>query len=579
VIRTATIVFAVAFAVHAAALVPYRSDPFYEQTIADATSYHEMASRIATDGLGSVPVFHQAPLFPVVLSWLYRAIDGADARAFAAHLLSALLGSAAIALLVPIGRAAFGSVSAGIAAAAAAILHAPFIYYDLKLLPVSIALATQAAALVLFDTARSRPGPRASLVAGAAWGIAALARAECLLFVPLGAVGLARGSVRRAGALAATLFCAGVALGILPATIHNLRRGDFVLVASSAGENLFLGNQRGATGGHTPLAPGVADLFSQRAAAEAIAERELGRPASPSQVSSFWAKRAVHEIAADPAAWVGLVLRKLGRALHPGDPSDLYPFAIERSLWLEVLWLLPVSTACFLLLCGVGSLLAWRHGIVRAWPVAALAGVNLAAQLVFFTDSRLRIPFLFSLAPFGGYAAVATARAWRAGKRALPLALGVAVLVAAVGGAVLVRPGARDAVRTAAVLSTLDRTEEALEVLAPFLETASPDPAVLDHAGWLRQKRGELDLARALYLRALERGRTVEGARQTRSRLAAVCERLGRFDEARHQHDLAVDAGDPSAGALVERGRFLERQGDLEGARRDFERARALSPR
>ena len=40
-------------------------------------------------------------------------------------------------------------------------------------------------------------------------------------------------------------YLAGVVLVIVPVTLHNLRQGDFVVVASSGGENLFIGNQRG----------------------------------------------------------------------------------------------------------------------------------------------------------------------------------------------------------------------------------------------------------------------------------------------------------------------------------------------
>lgn len=575
---TATVVFLVALAVHVVAFFQYRADPFFVRYIADAASYDEMAARIAADGLTSVGVFHQAPLFPVVLSWLYSAVESPTSRADWAHLLQAALGSLAMAFLVPIARSAFGSPRAGVAAAVVAVLHAPFVYYDLKLLPVAIALATQTAALLALFAAVRRPCVALATLAGVGWGVAALARAESVLFVPLALVAVARAGRSGRRALLATVCGIGVVLGVAPATVHNVRQGDVVLVASAAGENLFVGNQRGAQGGHTALAPGVGDLFSQRHIARAVAGRELGREVTPSEVSEFWARRALDEIAADPAAWMRLEIRKLARVFDPGDPTDLYPFALERRHYLTVLWLLPVSCACLLVLAAIGLWFAARHRVRGCWPVAALAGVNLVAQLTFFTDSRLRVPLFFALVPFAGYAVSVGIRMWSDGRRTAPAAMAAVVLSAAIAGTVLVRPSDRDAVRMAAVLSSLDRLDEGLEVLAPPLRRDAPDSSVLDQAGWIRQKRGDLEEARGLYLRALDTEDSPLRARQTRTRLAMVCERLGQYDDALRHHTMAVESGEPSPGALVERGRFLRRRGDLTGARSDFRHAAALAP-
>jgi Flp pilus assembly protein TadD len=295
-------------------------------------------------------------------------------------------------------------------------------------------------------------------------------------------------------------------------------------------------------------------------------------------VSSYWTRRAVQEIAADPGAWLKLVARKLARAFDPGDPTDLYPLAIERRHWLPTLWLLPASTACLLLLAAIGCVVAWRERALDAWPLLALVGWNLAVQLAFFTDSRLRLPFHFFLVPLAGHAVAVSLRAWRNGRRLLPAVTGALAIVAAIGGTLALAPSDRDAVRAAAVLSSLDRLDESLAVLEPSLRTDDPDPSVLDQAGWVRHKRGDLEHARDLYLRAIERERSSARVRQSRSRLAAVYEKLGATDEARRQHDLAVAGGEPSPGALLERARFAIRQEDVGAARRDLARAIELAP-
>jgi hypothetical protein len=271
------VIFGVCLLVQVALLLQYRGSPFHELPVSDALSYHEWAKRIAEHGIVGEPVFHQSPLFPILLGKLY-AVAGEGLRADAALLLQILLTSIAISLLVPLGRAYLGSTGAGLIAAVIALLHAPFAFHALKLLPLPLALATQALALLLLARAREQTSPLVSIGAGLALGVATVARAEMLLFVPL-AFGWLLGSpaARGRGYRPALFLVLGTVLAISPVTLHNLLRGDPVLIASAAGENLYIGNQRGADGGHTPLHPQAGDLFSQRLLAERIAEEASGR--------------------------------------------------------------------------------------------------------------------------------------------------------------------------------------------------------------------------------------------------------------------------------------------------------------
>jgi hypothetical protein len=282
-LAAALALFVAALALHAPVWSQHRHDPFAATHISDALSYHLWAQRIAEKGLSAEPVFHQSPLFPVMLGLLYRS-----AGERAALLMQAMLLSAAVALLVPLGRLYLGSTAAGIAAAAIALLHGPFVFHAMKLLPIPLALATQALALVLLAFARRSGRWWPALLCGAAWGVAALARSEMLLFLP---VALAALWWREGGAkrwLAPLCCLCGALLAVAPATLHNAGKGDFVPIASAAGENLYIGNQRGADGGHKPLHPKAGDLFSQRALAEVVAEGEQGRELRPSEISAHW---------------------------------------------------------------------------------------------------------------------------------------------------------------------------------------------------------------------------------------------------------------------------------------------------
>ncbi len=573
--------FVLAAVVHLPAWWQYAKDPYSQTLVSDALSYDQWAQQIVGRGLAAEPVFHQAPLFPVLLSWIYRAVS-AGARWNAAIAAAIVLTSLAVALLVFVGRFYLGSAVAGAAAALLVVLHGPFAFCSLKLLPVPLALATQAAALVALGRVRERPTTLAACLAGAAMGIAALARSEVLLFAPLAFASVAAAPVAARGAWRARLaffFFVGVTLGIAPATLHNLRRGDSVLIASSSGENLYIGNRRGAQGDYTPLHPKAGDLFSERVLAREVAEKEAGRSLRASQVSAYWRRKAVAEVFSDPAGWLRLEVRKLGRILDPGDPTDIYSFPLERSLYLTVLYALPLST-WFLLVSGVmGLVVALRSLRRRAWPLVAFVATQLAVLLLFFVNTRLRLPLLFSLAPFGGLALTEGWRMWREGwQRSLVGIAAAALSIAGVAGAALTRPQPRDLVRLASVLSTQNRPDEGLRVLAPLLSASPPYALALDQAGWLLQKKGDLAGARERYRQALAAGMPRGRAPQTRTRLALVLEEFGEFDAAATEHDAAVADAGADAGTYYERGMFRLRRGERDAAVLDLEEAVRRDP-
>ncbi|HEX5044486.1 MAG TPA: tetratricopeptide repeat protein [Candidatus Polarisedimenticolaceae bacterium] len=559
-VRATALVFAAALVLQVVLLLDDRDNPFRQILVSDARSYAEWAERLAGGGLRAEPTFYQAPLFPLLLAAVPRMAWPA---------LQALLSAAALALLVPVGRLAFGGVAPGVAAAIAAALHGALPFHGLKILPVPLALATQGAALLALLLARARPSPRRALAAGALAGLAALARAEMLLWIPVAAAALWRKG--------AWLLAGAAALVILPVTLHNAREGGFVPIASSGGDNLFVGNQRGATGAVGALDPRAGDLFSMRALSRKLAEEAEGRPLDPAEVSAHWTRRALHEIGADPAAWLRLLGRKLGRVLHPGDPNDLYSLPLERARYLPTLQPLRLSAWPLLALAACGIVLGVRAAtFARSWPALALAACNLAALVLFFVSTRLRLPLLYALAAFAGHALATGVAAYRTERLRVSLAAGALALLV-LAGAVLEKPAPRDRLRLASVLSIAGRLEEGLEVLVPCT-ARDPDALCLDQRGWLLERRGSLVPAAEAYTQALARGLPAGRAPSTHSRLAGVLDRLGRPEDAAREHDAAVADPAGGAGARVERARFRARHGDLSGALDDLRQAERLEP-
>lgn len=582
VVIAAVSLFVLALIVHALTFAQYRADPFMTTYISDAQSYDEWARRIATHGLSPEPVFYQAPLFPILLSTIYRTGTAEDVVP-RTILFQILACSLAIALLAPIGRQYLRSTAAGVAAGLLALAYAPIAFHAMKLLPIPLALLTQATALLTIGLARSARRPWMAALAGIATGVACLTRAEILLFVPVAVLALYPSATPAPGRrrwAAPLLFLVGLGLTLAPATAHNQARGDRVLISASAGENLFIGNQRGADGGHTPLHDQAGDLFSQRALAEIVAEEELGEQLRPSQISAYWRTRAVEEILAEPGSWLVLEARKLWRIFHPGDPTDMYSLPLERGHYLTALYMLPLSSLGLWLLAAIGILLASKRCPQTSWPAIAFLGIHVAVLLVFFVSTRLKMPLMFFLTPFAGFAVV---ELWRRRKQATWRAAIVLVVVALLATSAhwvfFLRPSVREQLRLVSVLSIESRLDEALALLDPLVNDPDPDPLALDHAGWVRSKKGDLLIAQTLYLRALEIGLPSPSREaQTNSRLASVLERLGQVEQAGSHHDAAVAVAPDSAGAHVERGKFLLRQNRPVEAIVDLQEAARLAP-
>lgn len=575
----AVLVFVAALTSHLPAWIQYPADPFSQTLVSDAQAYDEWARQIAGDGFQSQPVFHQAPLYPVLLSCVYRVSPASGPR-HPVIALQVLLTSAALAGFVFLGRRFLADPYAGVAGAAIAILHGPFVFHSLKLFPVALALATQCGALLALAAARRRPTLFMAIAAGVALGFAALARAEVLLFAPVAAVAVALARARGGGRFgAATAFLVGVLVGASPATLHNLNRGDFVLIASSGGENFYIGNQRGAGGDYTPLHPKAGDLLSERVLAQQIADAESGRNLLPSEVSTFWRRKAFSEISAAPGAWLGLEWKKLARILHPGDPNDSYSFPLERAHFLTSLWLFSVPAWTLIGLGGWGIALALKRNPGGSWPLAAFVAVQALTLLVFFVNTRLRLPLLFFLAPFAGAAIVDWLRLARAHRMTWTAWSGAAATCGlTIAGFVWTTPSPRDTLRLASVLSTQGRTGEGLAVLKPLLYSSPAYAPALDQAGWLLQKQGNCAEASRRYREALQAGLAPGLAVQTRTRLAMMLEKCGDVSGAAAEHERAASDPEANAGTFYERGLFLIRQGDTASGAAELRRAAKLDP-
>jgi 4-amino-4-deoxy-L-arabinose transferase-like glycosyltransferase len=399
-------VFALALAVRTIHVLQLRASPAFDFMIGDARSYSEWGRRIADGDWLGTEVFYQAPLYPYFLGVLHATVGGSP---LAVRLCQAVLGALACAML---GAAAarWFSPRVGVVTGILAALYAPAIFFDGIVQKSTLDLFFLSALLWAMASVEHRPRVVPAAVVGALLGALVLTRENALVFLPPLLVWfLWRRPPGRAWRMAAA-FAAGVVLLLAPVALRNHAiGGGFHLTTSQLGPNLYIGNHEKADGTYVPLRFGRGDARYERQDATEIAERAVGRPLTPGEVSSWFTSRALGWITSHPLDWLALTGRKLLLALHAVelvDTEDQYTFA----RWSTPLAVLnPVSHFGILApLAALGVALTWRHRR-RLWVLLAMAACYGMTLLAFYVFGRYRYPLVPFALPF---AAAALVHAW-----------------------------------------------------------------------------------------------------------------------------------------------------------------------
>lgn len=423
------LIVAAAVGLRAAYLAESAGTPEFRQPAVDALFHHYWARALAT-GDWSPPgdledpgvrdhAFLRPPGYPYLLAGIYRV---AGVGPVAPRLFQIALGLLAVVGLYVIGRAWLGPV-AGLAAAAAAAVYWPLVYFEGELQAAApLVTCLVGACLTLFAWAR-RPRLGWAVAAGALLGVASLLRPNVLVLVGFAAVWVAWAApleaTRRRRMLGAVLVAAAAAGVIAPAALRNLSvTGRWIPITSSSGLNLYIGNNPHADGRVALELDGIGRFgtcFDYPALVRTLEARE-GRRLDDRDVSRWFRDRALAWIAAEPGAALRLTARKAWLywgAVEVGHNREL-ELVREHS---HVLAALPGFSA--LLGAAVVGLLGLttarcRRTLTRptarfaVWVVGAPLALWLSI-LPFFVAGRYRL----AMAPFACLLAGAAARCVR----------------------------------------------------------------------------------------------------------------------------------------------------------------------
>lgn len=526
-----------ALVVRGAYLFYYSELPDWEQLNVDNYYFHHWAESIAGGNLLGDTTYFRAPLYSLCLGLLYFL---AGTSLWVSRLFGLAVGIGSIIMTYLLGRRIFGH-RIGFAAAALQIFVPTILYLDAELLsdPLFTLLLQLAVfrSLIWFDGRHPRDG----LLAGLSLGMACVTRPTALVFVGLFGLlfwlrkGNLTGPIR-----GLSLFCLGVGLVVATVFVRNLIVADDpVLIASQGGINLFIGNHATADGVSSSLPEPLGSNW-RLGEVRLIAERELGRPLKPGEVSSFWIDRALEWIAENPGAFALLYLKKLYHSVNSSEVSN------NRNLptFFRKIPLLdrnPIRFGYIFCLAVVGAAAGWSRS-TEVRTIVLVICTYIAASALFFFSSRFRLPmlpFYLILAASGAAAIFGSVR--RMDKQAVRLLLAGATAALVTFSTVFVRPAeGRSQPYTSRGLHYFAESdyEEALAQFRTALEIEPDFPEVNLNMGNCFLKLGKGDLARGY----LERETSLHPNRaKSYVSLASLALTEGNFGKARDLASVALD--------------------------------------
>ncbi|PLX30596.1 MAG: hypothetical protein C0600_07915 [Ignavibacteria bacterium] len=409
--------------------------PFFLSHFSDSRLYVELASAIVSGG-GIDRAYFMSPLYPYFLAGVGQLFGPPET---AMRIIQMLFGGGAAVLTYRVGLKQLGE-TAGVVAGVAVAFYAPLIYYDGLLLIESLLTLLCIAFLLSMLSAIEKRSRGLWILSGLLLGIAAVTRANILLFIPVFLLFwmFSTDLKKHVPVANLVLFIITIGVVILPTTMHNAaKEGVFLPVTSSFGYNLYAGNNADADGFYSMPEP--VDLYTDTKG-RAWVERQEGREMNAAQVSDWWRDRALGWMGENPWHATTHMLRKTVLFFYPGEVDQLgLSMSFFTGQYGPITGIPQAAFPVLLILSfvGAGFAVANRKG---GWVLPLFFLSYLMATALFFVNARFRLPIMPIMMIYSAYASVELVRMIRLKRLAAPASIALLISMAAAALLLLVQP-------------------------------------------------------------------------------------------------------------------------------------------
>jgi len=582
------------------------ADPRFEHPGIDAGYHDYWATGLATDDW-TVPRGHEDPHirttpylrppgYPYFLSAVYRV---AGVGPLSPRVVQMLLGLGNCVLAFVLAKR-WGGQIVGLITAGLMAFYWVFVYFEGELLAPVLLVGLTLALLNVLALWIDRITVTRAVAAGLLTGAAALVRPNVLIFSPVALIwGLwlagRRKQLRSAG-VPLLSFAVAVILSVAPAVIRNYRvSGDFVLITANLGINLYIGNSEVADGCVVDDLPGLgrfATCFDYRSVVRSV-QRQTGRPLSDSEVSRYFAGKALRYIADHPLHTLALMGRKALLFWGPMEISNNKVIHYERE-HSPVLRNIPgnFATALAVGVAGCAMFFVDWAGQRRRDPPAQVRRryrmtilillfvlSYFVSYLPFFVAGRYRVAIIPFLLLFGAYAIWQIGRLVRL-RRPMRAALWLGAVVLLYGlssrNAAGYQPNqARWHYDRGIAYRSAGDTDHAIEQYRQAIAIDPSHSSALYNLGLALAAQDRLDEAITQYRRALA---IRPDHADAHNNLGNALLRQGKLDEAIEHYHQALEIWPDYALAHRNLGLALVRRGQADQAVVHFQQAVQIDP-
>ncbi len=402
----------------------------FSQPTVDALYHHLIAKSIAAGALTSPEPFFRAPFYNYFLGFIYWITSDSIG---AARFIQLLIGTSTAPLTFVIAREAIDRRAAFIASLLV-LLCQDIVYFEAELLLESILITLILLSIYCLLRYLKHRKWTALILSGLFAGLSIITRPNAaVLLLPLlwliWREGRELPGKNWGSAALALVLTTLVPVGLVLA--HNLTRPQPAFtIATQGGINFYIGNSKHADG-VSAVMPGKLGFNWQYDDIAYAAEQAEGRKLNPSAVSSYYYSQALHDIAANPVRWIGLLVKKTYLFFSGADISNNRDLTYFKSRFF-VFKILPIGM-WLLAPFGLAAFIFWKGMSRRARALLMFVVLYAGTFILFFVNSRFRLPLLPILAIISSVTLVLGWERLRARQRIPAVAAGIAAIVLLVG--------------------------------------------------------------------------------------------------------------------------------------------------